>query len=97
MPIYKRGKKYWVDVATPSGERIRKSACTEDKVKAQEYHDKLKHELWQMEKLDKLPDRSFEEMILLTLKDAEGQASYQVKLAYADYFLQIFRGEKYPP
>ncbi|WP_322958100.1 tyrosine-type recombinase/integrase [Providencia huashanensis] len=94
MPIYKRGKKYWVDVTAPSGERIRKPAGTEDKVKAQEYHDKLKHDLWQMEKLDRMPDRSFEEMMLLTLKDAEGQSTYQTKLAYADYFQQIFRGRK---
>lgn len=94
MPIYKRGKKYWVDVTAPSGERIRKSAGTEDKVKAQEYHDKLKHDLWQMEKLNRIPDRSFEEMMLLALKDAEGQASFPTKLAYAEYFQCVFKGRK---
>ncbi|MEY0977166.1 tyrosine-type recombinase/integrase [Providencia rettgeri] len=94
MPIYKRGKRYWVDVATPGGERIRKSAGTEDKIKAQEYHDKLKHELWQMGKLDKSPDRSFEEMMNLVLQDAEGQSSYDTKLAYSEYFHSIFKGRK---
>ncbi|QCJ70918.1 site-specific integrase [Providencia heimbachae] len=94
MPIYKRGKKYWVDVATPSGERVRKSAGTEDKTKAQEYHDKLKHDLWQVEKLDKSPDRSFEEMMVLVLKDAEGQSSFDTKLGYAEHFQRYFKGRK---
>ncbi|EUD08511.1 tyrosine-type recombinase/integrase [Providencia alcalifaciens] len=94
MPIYKRGKKYWVDIATPSGERVRKSTGTEEKVKAQEYHDKLKHELWQVDKLNKVPDRSFEEMMNLILQDSDGQATYETKLAYAEYFQSIFKGRK---
>ncbi|EJD6083645.1 site-specific integrase [Providencia rettgeri] len=94
MPIYKRGKKYWIDIATPSGDRIRKSAGTEDKAKAQEYHDKLKHDLWQVDRLDKNPERTFEEMMVLALKDAEGQSSYAAKLSYAEHFQRFFSGRK---
>ncbi|WP_337944431.1 site-specific integrase [Xenorhabdus khoisanae] len=92
MPIYKRGSKYWIDVSAPNGERIRRSTGTEDKLKAQEYHDKVKHELWQIERLDKQPERYFEEMIILALRDAEHQAGFTNKQIYARHFLFIFKG-----
>ncbi|WP_237388035.1 tyrosine-type recombinase/integrase [Xenorhabdus sp. Sc-CR9] len=94
MPIYKRGKKYWIDVSAPNGERIRRSTGTEDKLKAQEYHDKVKHELWQQERLDKQPERFFEEIVILALRDAEYQACFNNKQIYARYFLSIFKGRK---
>lgn len=85
MPIYKRGKNYWVDISAPDGERIRRSAGTEDKKKAQQYHDKIKHELWNINKLDKRPDHSFDDIIILAMKDAEDQALYETKKGYAKY------------
>ncbi|ENM6467160.1 site-specific integrase [Morganella morganii] len=94
MPVYKRGKTYWVDVSAPDGTRIRKTTGTADKVKAQEYHDKLKHDLWQMDKLNKQPERYFEEVVILALRDAEGQSCYVNKQIYARYFLGLFRGRK---
>ncbi|MDE1479414.1 site-specific integrase [Xenorhabdus bovienii] len=94
MPIYKRSNKYWIDVSAPNGERIRRSTGTEDKLKAQEYHDKVKHELWQLERLDKQPERYFEEMIIMALRDAEPQSCFANKQIYARYFLSIFKGRK---
>ncbi|MEQ5349031.1 tyrosine-type recombinase/integrase [Proteus sp. DFP240708] len=94
MPIYKRGKKYWIDITSPNGKRIRQSAGTSDKTKAQEYHDKLKYDLWQLDKLDKHPDKIFDEIIILALKDAEGQRSFSNKQTQAKYFLGIFKGRK---
>lgn len=79
MPIYKRGKTYWVDISAPDGSRIRRSACTEEKVKAQEYHDKLRHEMWQVSRLDKIPDRFFEDIVILALRDAENQPYFTDK------------------
>ena len=92
MPIFKRGKKYWIDISAPDGTRIRRSAGTEEKVKAQQLHDKLKHELWAVANLDKRPERLFEDMMVLTLRDAEGQSSYENKQIYARYWLNIFGG-----
>ncbi|MFI7997839.1 tyrosine-type recombinase/integrase [Serratia marcescens] len=92
MPIFKRGKKYWIDISAPDGTRIRRSAGTEEKVKAQQLHDKLKHELWAVANLDKRPERLFEDMVVLALRDAEGQSSYENKQIYARYWLGIFGG-----
>jgi integrase len=45
VSLYKRGGIWWIYL-THKGKRIRESAETEDRRKAQEYHDKLKAELW---------------------------------------------------
>lgn len=92
MSIKKRGDTWYIDIVTPDGARIRRSAGTADKKKAQEYHDKLKHELWDVSKLNKKPTRLFEEAIILMLKDAEKQARFDYKQAHAEYFLSIFSG-----
>lgn len=90
MPIFKRGKKYWVDISAPDGERIRRSTGTEEKSKAQEYHDKLKHELWQVSRLGKTPDRTFGDIVVLALREAEEQSCFANKQIYARYWLSVF-------
>lgn len=92
MPIYKRGKTFWVDISAPDGSRIRRSAGATEKVKAQEYHDKLKNELWQVSRLDKIPDRPFEDIMVMALRDAEGQSGFHNKQIYARYWLTVFGG-----
>ncbi|WP_145589810.1 site-specific integrase [Yersinia rochesterensis] len=92
MPIYKRGKTYWIDVSTPDGTRIRRSSGTEEKLKAQRLHDKIKHELWAVANLDKRPEKLFEDLIVLALRDAEGQSSFANKQIYARYWLNVFGG-----
>ncbi|KGA24946.1 integrase [Pectobacterium brasiliense] len=92
MPIYRRGKTYWVDISTPDGERIRRSAGTTERAKAQEYHDKLKHEVWQVARIGKIADRTFEELIILALRDAEDQSCFENKQIYARYWLTVFDG-----
>lgn len=92
MPIFKRGKKYWVDISAPDGTRIRRSTGTEEKLKAQQLHDKIKHELWAVANLDKRPERLFDELLILALRDAEDQASYTNKQTYARYWLDLFGG-----
>ncbi|MBK0031749.1 site-specific integrase [Erwinia sp. S43] len=92
MPIYKRGHTYWIDISAPDGTRVRRSAGTEEKAKAQQLHDKLKHELWAVANLDKRPERSFEELIVLALQDAEGQACFSDKQTQARYWLGCFQG-----
>ena len=51
MSLRKRGSVWWIDIAAPSGERVRRSAETGNKAQAQELHDKLRSELWRLQKL----------------------------------------------
>lgn len=94
MPIYRRGKTYWIDISAPDGSRVRQSAKTQEKNKAQQLHDKLKHELWQVSHLDKRPERYFDEIMILALRDANGQSGYENKQIYARYFIDFFSGKE---
>src|SRR6476620_4955122 len=48
MSLRKRGGIWWIDVYAPNGERIRRTAGTANKALAQEFHDRLKSELWRV-------------------------------------------------
>jgi integrase len=54
MSLYKRGNIWWVELSSPQG-RVRRSAETSDKKAAQEYHEKLKGEIWRQDKLGESP------------------------------------------
>jgi integrase len=81
-----------LDLRAPSGERIRRSAGTTDKKAAQEYHDRLKAELWRMDKLGEQPDRLFEVAAVRFLRENEGQRDYATKLRHVEYWAGKFRG-----
>ena len=56
MSIYQRENGVWyINITAKSGKRIRESAGTTDKQQAQEYHDKIKHELWRIERTGDKP------------------------------------------
>jgi len=61
MSLYKQaGSDYWfVDIAV-RGQRIRRSTGTTAKQAAQEYHDRLKSDLWRQDKLGDQPDRDWD-------------------------------------
>ncbi len=94
MPIYKRQNSpiWWIDITTPSGQRVRRSTKTSVKKQAQEFHDKIKAQLWDTEVLAKPTERYFEEALLLFLKDGEGAKRLDTKKAHAIYFREKFGG-----
>lgn len=75
MPIRKNKQSgiRWVDIRPPSGPRIRRSVGTTSKQAAQEYHDKLKAELWRIDKLGETPSYTFDQAALGVLKLSEKQ------------------------
>lgn len=94
MSIKKRGDVWHIDIQAPDGSRVRRSTGTTDKRKALEYHDKLKAELWEITKLNKKPQRLFEEAVVLFLKDGKEQKNFRVKQQHAEYFLNKFSGRE---
>ncbi len=90
MAIFKRGKTWWVDFASPNGQRIRRSTRTQDKKQAREYHDKLKAKLWRIEKLGERPDRSWQEAAVRWVSQSSHKADCHKdisKIRYLDQFL----------
>jgi integrase len=75
MSLRKRGGIWWVDVAAPNGERIRRTAGTADKALAQEFHDRLKSELWRIAKLGEKPQRTWNDAVVRWLKEKAHKAT----------------------
>lgn len=75
MAIRKRGQVWWLDIAAPSGQRVRRSAETNDRKAAKELHDKLKAELWRQAKLGEKPRYTWEDAALRWLDEQVHKAS----------------------
>ncbi len=85
MALFKRGSAWWIDVTSPDGRRIRESTKIADKKLAQQYHDKVKLDLWNEHRLGIKPDRLFSEAADLFLKEKSLRRSvecYESQLAW---------------
>jgi integrase len=94
MPIYKSAESgtWFVDFTLANGKRVRRSAKTKDRKKAQELHDKLKAEAWRIERLGDTPEHSFDEACVLYLKSCVGLRDYESKVDHIRYWLTHFKG-----
>ena len=95
--LYKRGKTWWIDFTTPNGERIRRSSKTGNRLQAQEYHDKLKAEVWRQDKLKEQPDRTWDEAALrwlTSLGNPRTEQNAAIRLKWLQRFLRgkLLRG-----
>ncbi len=71
----KEGGIWHVDVRTESGRRIRRSTGTKIKAQAREFEDKLKHELWTLERLDQKPDMPWRSAVVKYLEEKKHKKS----------------------
>ncbi len=62
MPIFQRDGIWWLDIRH-SGRRIRRTTGTADKQAAQEYHDKIKAELWRKERIGERPTATWAQAV----------------------------------
>ena len=93
MSLCKRGKTWWISFTTPSGERVRCSAATEDKTQAQEFHDKLKAESWRVARLGDKPKRTWDEAAYKWLMETQHKKSHHEDVAKINWVQQFFRGK----
>ena len=77
MSLGKRGSTWWIDIALPNGERIRRSTGTESKAQAQEYHDKLKADTWRRTRLGERPRRTWQEAVVRWLREKAHKATIE--------------------
>ena len=90
MSLRKRGGTWWIDVAAPNGERVRRSAGTANKALAQEFHDRLKSELWRITHLGQKPHRTWNDAVVRWLKEQSHKATAKedvTKLRWLDKYL----------
>ena len=77
MSLRRRGQTWFIDIRTPSGERIRRSTETESKAQAQELHDRLKAEAWRIDKLGERPKRIWEDAVVRWVNETKHKASHE--------------------
>ena len=91
MSLYKRkDSSFWWLKITIGGRTIQRSTGTEDKTKAQEYHDTLKVQLWQQERLGVKPERTWREAVVRWLNETSDKATHledKRKLAWMHQYL----------
>ena len=92
MSLFKRGSTWWVDFTTPSGERIRCTANTEEKSQAQEFHDKLKSDAWRVSNLGEKPKRTWDEAALKWLAETQHKATHEGDKSQLRWLQQYLRG-----
>jgi len=73
MSLYKRkdSPNWWVKITIPGKSPVQKSTGTLDKVAAQEFHDRLKAELWRESRLGDRPTYLWEDAVLQFLAETQ--------------------------
>ncbi len=74
MALYKRKNLYWIDIRH-NGARIQRSTRTNNKIAAQQLHDKVKAELWHQTSLDEKPKRMWVESVVRWVKESSHKRS----------------------
>lgn len=92
MALYRRAGIYYIKLTSPDGSLIRRSARTQDRRKAQEYHDRLKGRLWDLAYLQKKPKRTWDEAALRWLKEKAHKKSYRDDVSRIRWFTPHLRG-----
>jgi len=83
---------WFIDFRTPGGERVRRSSGTADRKAAQEYHDRVKADLWRQVKLGDAPEKTFEEAAVMFLTACKDQKDFASKARKIAYWRTVFAG-----
>lgn len=80
MSLYRRGDTWWIYLGR-GGQRVRRSAQTTVKKRAQELHDKLADSLWRQKQLGHAADHTWADALKVWLKEAERGNPDRIRIA----------------
>lgn len=92
MSLYKRSSTWWIDFATPAGERVRRSAETSSKTEARELHDRLKAESWRIQKLGEKPKYTWDDAGCKWLRETTHKRTHREDMKKLAWLQQFLRG-----
>jgi integrase len=93
MSLIKRGKTWWIDFTTLSGQRIRRSAGTANKIQAKELHDRLKAESWSNYSLGTKPEYTWDQAAVKYLSETQYKATHEDDMAKLRWLQQFLRSK----
>ena len=78
MSLFKRKDSscWWVKIII-DGRKLQRSSGTDDKVKAQEFHDRLKAQMWEQHRLGVKPQRSWKDAVVRWLSETSEKATHE--------------------
>jgi integrase len=79
MSLYKRkdSQYWWVKITIPGQPPVQRSTGTEERVAAQEFHDRLRAELWRVSRLGESPTYYWEDAVLRFLGETQHKRDHQ--------------------
>ncbi len=91
MSLFKRkdSSVWWVKIII-DGRKVQRSTGTDDKTKAQEFHDRLKGRMWEEQRLGVKPQRTWKEAVVRWLEETSDKATHNEdkrKLIWLDAYL----------
>ncbi len=91
----RKGSDIWyIDIRKPGGGRIRETTGTTDRKEAQEYHDKVKHQLWRVARMGERPTYRWEDAAERMLAECEHLADYTNRVIHIRHFTKVFAGRQ---
>jgi integrase len=90
MSLYKRDNIWWIDFTTASGERIRQSSDTSNKLQAQQLHDHLKAASWRVERLGERREYTWDDAAAMWLDETSHKRTHHddvLKLRWLKQYL----------
>jgi len=94
MSLRKRGGIWWLDIRAPNGERIRRTTETANKAQAQEFHDRLKSELWRVAKMGDRPQHTWNEAVVRWLRESSHKATIDQDKAHLRWLDAYLAGKQ---
>lgn len=67
---------WWVKVII-DGRKIQRSTGTDDKIKAQEFHDRLNAQMWEQQRLGVKPERCWKDAVIRWLSETSEKATHE--------------------
>lgn len=93
MSLFKRkDSPYWWIKIIHNGRPVQKSTGTDDKAKAQEYHDKLKASLWDQERLGIKLRYSWKDAVIRYLAETSGKATQETDKTHLRWLDRYLNG-----
>lgn len=94
MSIFKRkdSPNWWLKITAPTGRCIQQSSGTTEKIKAKEFHDKLKASLWDQYRLGIKPTRTWQEVVMKWIQETYDKATHENDLAKLRWLDPILGG-----
>ena len=95
MSLYKRKDSscWWVKITIGNGRPIQRSTGTDDKIKAQEFHDRLKAQMWEQERLGVKPGHSWKEAVVRWIAETSDKATHKEDVKKLQW-LHAFLGDR---